>query len=237
MIERCQIRKFALVNVHHSESSFEKLCEFVETSLRLRDLNVSWQSLRPAVFVKLLQVIKDDLMLQNLNISHNKILEDQPKSLTEAQIERGLEEVPLSDVNKETLMCLTHFIKYNTFLVHLDLRNIGLIVPAIKFIASYLNKAQALQCLHLGGNEGVTPSTVNWVCERIKGKMKETEISIPPMSKEFQYKNYIHENHGPINHGLLKLLRSQTSIENDPREVNQMVWKDIRQGLKLRNIV
>ena len=83
MIEKCEIRKFALVNVHHSEASFDKLCEYVQTSWRLRDLNVSWQSLRPTVFAKLLNVIQENRFLQNLNISHNKILEDQPTILTE----------------------------------------------------------------------------------------------------------------------------------------------------------
>ena len=76
MIERCQIRSFALVKVHHSDSSFEKLCEYVRSSNRLRDLNVSWQSLRPAVFAQLLEVIKQNRFLQNLNISWNKFVED-----------------------------------------------------------------------------------------------------------------------------------------------------------------
>ena len=83
MIQKCEIRNFALVKVHHSESSFEKLCEFVRTTHRLRDLNVSWQSLRPATFAQLLEVIKDNRFLQNLNISWNKIVEDQATSLTE----------------------------------------------------------------------------------------------------------------------------------------------------------
>ena len=47
----------------------------------------------------------------------------------------------MSPRNQELLTCLTQFIKYNTYLVHLDLRSIGLIVPAIKFIATFLTKA------------------------------------------------------------------------------------------------
>ena len=94
----------------------------------------------------------------------------------------------MSARNIDLLNCFTRFIKYNTYLVHLDLRNIGLIEPAIKNITSFLNKAQALQCLHLGGNEGVTPEIVKWIAHRIKGCMKGPEINIPPMSKEFQYR-------------------------------------------------
>ena len=96
--------------------------------------------------------------------------------------------MPLSERNREILGCLSTFIKYNTYLVHLDLRNIGLTVAAIKYLTSFLNKAQALQILHLGGNEGVTPEIVNWVCHRIKGRMKGPDVNVPPLSKEFQYR-------------------------------------------------
>ena len=130
-------------------------------------------------------MIKENRFLQNLNISWNKIVEDQATSLTEQQIEDGYQWVPLSERNHELLSCLSTFIKYNTFLVHLDLRNVGLTEAGIKYISSFLNKAQALQCLHLGGNEGVSQEVINWVCERIKGRMKGPEINVPPLSKEF----------------------------------------------------
>lgn len=42
MIEDCSIRSFSLVNVKHSEASFDKLCEYVESPSRLQELNVSW---------------------------------------------------------------------------------------------------------------------------------------------------------------------------------------------------
>ena len=51
MIEKAEIKSFTLVNVHHSEDSFNKLCYYVANSYRLRDLNVSWQCLRPSKFV------------------------------------------------------------------------------------------------------------------------------------------------------------------------------------------
>ena len=50
MQTECCVKNFALVNVHHSESSFSKLCHFVKEDLRLKEINVSWQSLRPVVF-------------------------------------------------------------------------------------------------------------------------------------------------------------------------------------------
>ena len=110
-------------------------------------------------------------------------MEDQPTHLTEWQIEEGYEEVPLSERNTELLDCLAHFIKYNTFLVHLDLRSIGLIEPAMKYLVSFLNKAQALQSLHLGGNEAITPKVVDWIGKRINGFMKPPDVTVPPMNK------------------------------------------------------
>ena len=53
----CQIRTFSLVNVHHSQNSFRKLCQYVQTSRRLRELDASWQCVLPATFMQLLEVI------------------------------------------------------------------------------------------------------------------------------------------------------------------------------------
>ena len=36
---------------------------------------------------------------------------------------------------------------------------------------------------------------------------------------------------------MLKLLRRESSIVDQPKEATNKVWKDIREGLKLRNIV
>jgi len=75
----------------------------------------------------------------------------------------------LSAGNNELLRCLATFIKYNTLLVHLDLGNTGLIEPAVKYIVGFLPKSQALQCLHLDGNSGVSESSITWISERVRG--------------------------------------------------------------------
>ena len=90
------MRNLALVNVHHSETSFTKLCKYVRESRRLRELNVSWQYLRPTSFYQLFNVIKQNRTLVSLNISWNKFIEDQSMVLTDQHIEQGLTEVPLS---------------------------------------------------------------------------------------------------------------------------------------------
>jgi len=42
-----------------------------------------------------------------------------------------------------------------------------MIEPAIKFIVPLLRKSQALRCLHLCANEGISPKMVDWVRNRI----------------------------------------------------------------------
>ena len=92
----------------------------------------------------------------------------------------------MSPENRERIDCFADFIKYNTHLVHLDLSNCGLIEPAVKYLVSFMTKAQALQCLHLTGNGGATnPATIDWITKRIHGVSKPDEIIIPPMNKEF----------------------------------------------------
>lgn len=58
---------------------------------------------------------------------------------------------------------------------------------------------------------------------------------IPPLSKEFQYSKF---DNAPVDSsGMIKLLRRQSSLMKQPEEAKNMVWKDIREGLKLRNII
>jgi len=70
----------------------------------------------------------------------------------------------------EKMLFLKDFIKYNTNLISLNLENTGLIEPAIMFIVALLTKSQALRCLHLCFNEGISDRVVEWVRTRIKAK-------------------------------------------------------------------
>ena len=91
--------------------------------------------------------------------------------------------------------CFKDFIKYNTYLVHLDLTMTGLIEPAIKFIVALLRKSQALSCLHLCGNKGIMKSgKINkelkkWVKARIKAKKLKPPMHIPPCKPEPEQKS------------------------------------------------
>ena len=61
-------------------------------------------------------------------------MEEQSYKLTEEEIEEGIEEVSLSERNQKVMDSFKDFIKYNPFLIHLDLRQTGLMQPAIKLL-------------------------------------------------------------------------------------------------------
>lgn len=54
---KSEIKKFTLVDVHHSDRSFEKVTLFVQEALLLKELDLSWSSVRPQSMLKLLKVI------------------------------------------------------------------------------------------------------------------------------------------------------------------------------------
>ena len=55
------------------------MTQYLRESDSLRELDLSWSKLPPSSWRKFLAVIKTNRTLTSLNISHNKILEDQPK--------------------------------------------------------------------------------------------------------------------------------------------------------------
>lgn len=71
-----RLKKFTLVNVHHSDRSFESLVEFVEESGHLKELDLGWQSVKPRMMLKLLKVIEQNRRLSSLSLSYNWLLED-----------------------------------------------------------------------------------------------------------------------------------------------------------------
>ena len=166
-----RLKKLTLVNAHHTERSFEKIVEFISGSPLLKELDLSWSGVRPSLMLKLLQAISVNRFLTQLSLSNNVLLEEQPTSLTAQQIIDEKTEVELTSFNLEVITCFKDFIKYNIFLVHLNLEHCGLIGPAIKYIAALLRKSQALRCLHLCGNTGVNDEMVEWVKTRIHARV------------------------------------------------------------------
>jgi len=111
----------------------------------------------------------------------------QPTTLTNAEIAAGKTEVGLSQFNQQVVECFKDHIKYNTYLVHLDLKACGLIAPALKYLAALLRKSQALRVFHLNGNKGIDDELVAWIQKRIHAKIIEPAFVVP--ASKTQYKN------------------------------------------------
>jgi len=89
----------------------------------------------------------------------------------------------------DMMLCFKNFVKYNCYLVALNLENTGLIEPAIKFLVGLLRKSQALRCLHLCANEGISPEVVEWARKRIKAKEVQEIRTVKPFIQIKQEKN------------------------------------------------
>ena len=158
-------------------------------------------------------------------------------TLSAQQIADGKTEIELKPFNLEMMMCFQDFIKYNTKLNHLNMERCGLIEPAIKFLAPLLRKSQALRCLHLCGNLGLSKNLIEWIRDRIHAKKSRGERVMEPMCNQKKYGRSNKNVRGsPVKRGLMKIHRAG-SIEFQTPKQHQQQWKDIRAGLKLRNIV
>ena len=79
--------------------------------------------------------------------------------------------------------CFMHFIKYNPYLIHLDLQSTGLFEPAIRYIGKMLTRSQSLRSVHLCNNPGLSKTMVEWFRNRIKAAGYIEPIHIKPYRK------------------------------------------------------
>lgn len=114
----------------------------------------------------------------------------------------------------------------------LKLENTGLSPPTIAQIASLLRKSQAIRCLHLSANEGITPELCEWIRRRIHSVQKtepHTFKSYVQVKKDF---NKLDKPAMKLGEALFKA--KHMAICQEIRNENQ--WTNIREGLKLRNV-
>ena len=215
---RNRLKKFTLINVQHSDRSFERITDFIRESEHLQEVDLSWSMVRPQQMLKLLKVIEGNRKLTNLTLSHNLLLEKQVTELTEQQRQDGLTEVELSPFNAAVVVCFKDFIKYNAKLNHLNLERCGLNEPALKYIAALLRKSQALRCLHLCGNPGLSREVIEWMRARIHARPARGVRLMEPLKATVKYNHNVGETKGtakkgmPLRRGLMKVHR-QGSIE------------------------
>ena len=123
--------------------------------------------------------------------------------------------------------CFMDFIKYNPYLIYLDLQSTGLHEPAIRYIAKMLTRSQSLRSVHLCNNPGLSKNMVEWFRKRIRAADYIEPIHIKPFKKSKEEESKPTGMQGAF----LKLLGL------DKGETENQKWKKIRQGLKLRTIV
>ena len=170
-----KIKRFSLTQVHHSDNSFDKLIEYVETSTTLQELDISWSMVRPQIMMKLLRVIRQNRDLTCLSLGWNELIDEKEQGhfLTLKQKQEGMTEVALTEFNQEVLDCLSDFTKYNAKLIHLDLQKTGLSEPILRYFGKILRRAQSLRAIHLCGNPGLSVGLVEYLQERIHADMDD----------------------------------------------------------------
>ena len=84
-----------------------------------------------------------------------------------------------------------------------------MIEPAIKYFAALLRKSQALRCLHLCGNPGISDNLLIWLRARIHAKPEQDPVHISPTSEQIKYGG--NKKGAPVNkRGLMKINRGQS---------------------------
>mgnify|MGYP003904736935 CR=1 FL=1 len=74
----CQLHRLALVHASHNENSIDKIIQFMQTCGHLQELDLSWSKLSLLQWRNFMLAVKDNRQLVSLNLSFNKLLEDQP---------------------------------------------------------------------------------------------------------------------------------------------------------------
>lgn len=71
LIETSQIKKLALVGVHHNVRSFDALVSFVETSETLKEIDLSRSVVIKGSWLKLARVLGENKTLTNVQLGYN----------------------------------------------------------------------------------------------------------------------------------------------------------------------
>jgi len=77
-----RLKKLTLTNANHSDRSFEKVILYLQESVLLENLDLSWSGVRPSLMLKLLQVVFNNRSLVSLSLANNTLLEEQKTELT-----------------------------------------------------------------------------------------------------------------------------------------------------------
>ena len=76
LTEVSQIKKVALVNMHHNAQSFDKVIDLINECETLQELDLSWSTVPRGSWLKLAPVLNENRTLKNLSLAYNHLLED-----------------------------------------------------------------------------------------------------------------------------------------------------------------
>ena len=137
----------------------------MERSRELEELVLSGNSMIPIQMDMLLQAIRKNKRLVQLNISFNNMID-------------GFSGNNMNKVLETEIKVKSHlrsFLRNNKKLIHLDLTATNLSENAILHILPAIKKTKSLQGIHLSGNPGVT--------EKVKEKARKLLKTNPNESK------------------------------------------------------
>lgn len=69
------IKVLALVNAKIPEHSMNHLADLIEDSDRLKELDLSWNIMRPKSYARLLTALSDNRYLTSVNLSYNTLID------------------------------------------------------------------------------------------------------------------------------------------------------------------
>lgn len=80
-----RLRSLALVNAKQTERSFSKMLHWLADSAHIREIDLSKTALYSSTvgWPELFEVVKHHASLRSLNVSHNRLLENQNQKLSE----------------------------------------------------------------------------------------------------------------------------------------------------------
>ena len=118
LLKSSLLRALSLVNMHHSPESFDLIIQYLQESETLQELDLSWSIVKPSHWVTFMEAIRDNRKLTCLSLSFNQLMEEQSYKPEESEDEADVE---LTWRNQEIIDHFKQFIKYNPFLINLDL--------------------------------------------------------------------------------------------------------------------
>lgn len=78
--DRCFLKILGLVNVKINEESFDYICDFVQKSDTLEELDISWAAVRPRKMARLLKILSTNKKMKQINLSNNMLFQESKET-------------------------------------------------------------------------------------------------------------------------------------------------------------